>query len=164
MKAMALREPGPIDSSPLELREVPTPEPKAGEIRLRVLVCALCRTDLHVIEGDLPPHRPHIIPGHQVVGTVDRLGDGVTKFKIGDRAGIAWLRHTCGQCRYCKAQKENLCPYAKFTGYDEDGGYAQYAVISENFAYHLPATIDPATISPILCAGIIGYRALKARR
>jgi alcohol dehydrogenase, propanol-preferring len=164
MQAMALKEPGPIDSSPLELREVPTPEPKAGEIRVRVLVCALCRTDLHVVEGDLPPHRPHIVPGHQVVGTVDRLGEGVTKFKIGDRAGIAWLRHTCGQCRYCKAQKENLCPYAKFTGYDEDGGYAQHAVVSENFAYHLPATIDPATISPILCAGIIGYRALKRAR
>jgi propanol-preferring alcohol dehydrogenase len=161
MKAMVLKEQASIDSSPLELREVEPPEPKPGEIRVRVLVCALCRTDLHVVEGDLPAHKPHIIPGHQVVGEVDRLGPGVTKFKIGDRAGIAWLRFTDGQCRYCRAQKENLCPYAKFTGYDEDGGYAQYAVVNENFAYALPQNIDPEHISPILCAGIIGYRALK---
>src|ERR1700734_4069113 len=113
MKAMVLKNTGPIDSSPLELRDVETPEPRPGEIRVRVLACALCRTDLHVVEGDLPPHKPHIIPGHQVVGAVDRLGPGVTKFKIGDRAGIAWLRHTDGQCRYCKAEKENLCPSAR---------------------------------------------------
>ena len=161
MKAMVLKNTGPIDSSPLELRDVETPEPKSGEIRVRVLACALCRTDLHVVEGDLPPHKPHIIPGHQVVGEVDRLGPGASKFKIGDRAGIAWLRFTDGQCRYCKAGKENLCPSARFTGYDEDGGYAEYAVVNENFAYPLPSSIDPVTISPILCAGIIGYRALK---
>ncbi|MGD0390294.1 MAG: zinc-dependent alcohol dehydrogenase family protein [Tepidisphaeraceae bacterium] len=161
MRAMVLRTPASIDSSPLELRELDAPEPKAGEIRLRVLACGICRTDLHVIEGELPAHKNAIIPGHQVVGVVDRLGAGAARFKIEDRAGIAWLRSTCGQCRYCRDGKENLCPNARFTGYDEDGGYAEYAVAPEAFAYVVPASLDPVSVAPLLCAGIIGYRALK---
>jgi propanol-preferring alcohol dehydrogenase len=161
MQAMVLKSPASIDSSPLELRELDAPEPKPGEIRLRVLACGLCRTDLHVIEGELPARKNPIIPGHQVVGVVDRLGAGAARFKIGDRAGIAWLRSTCGQCRYCRDGNENLCPNARFTGYDEDGGYAEYAVVPEAFAYHVPASLDPVTVAPLLCAGIIGYRALK---
>jgi propanol-preferring alcohol dehydrogenase len=161
MRAMVLKAPASIDSSPLELRQVEQPEPRAGEVRVRVLACGICRTDLHVVEGELPPRKNGIIPGHQVVGMVDRLGPGAVRFKIGDRVGIAWLRSTCGECRYCRAGQENLCPRARFTGYDEDGGYAQYAVVPENFAYRLPASLDPVAAAPLLCAGIIGYRALK---
>jgi propanol-preferring alcohol dehydrogenase len=161
MRAMKLKAPGPIDSSPLELREVEAPEPGAHEVRVRVLVCAICRTDLHVVEGDLPPRKDGIVPGHQVVGLVDRLGVDARRFKIGDRVGIAWLRWTCGKCRYCLADRENLCPNARFTGYDEDGGYADYAVVREEFAYSMPLSLDPVSASPLLCAGIIGYRALK---
>jgi propanol-preferring alcohol dehydrogenase len=160
MLAMALKAPASIDTSPLELREVETPEPQAGEIRIRVLACGICRTDLHVIEGELPNHKKNIVPGHQIVGVVDRLGPGTSMFKLGDRAGIAWLRWTCGKCPYCLNGKENLCPNARFTGFDENGGYAQYAVIQEAFAYSVPDSLDPVTIAPLLCAGIIGYRAL----
>src|SRR5689334_8779389 len=161
MRAMVLSRPAPIDSSPLELRDVPDPEPGPGEVRVRVLACAICRTDLHVVEAELPPVREHIIPGHQVVGVVDRLGPGTSRFKVGDRLGIAWLRYTDGQCRYCRFGKENLCPNARFTGYQEDGGYAEYAVVREDFAYPLPATLDPIAATPLLCAGIIGFRALR---
>ncbi|MGA2439425.1 MAG: zinc-dependent alcohol dehydrogenase family protein [Tepidisphaeraceae bacterium] len=161
MRAMLLRTPASIDSSPLDLRELDAPEPKPGEIRLRVLACGICRTDLHVVEGELPPRKNPIIPGHQVVGVVDRLGAGAARFKIGDRAGIAWLRSTCGQCPYCRNASENLCPNARFTGYDEDGGYAEYAVVPQDFAYLVPASLDPVEVAPLLCAGIIGYRALK---
>jgi propanol-preferring alcohol dehydrogenase len=158
---MVLSRPAPIDTSPLELREIPDPEPGPGELRVRVLACAICRTDLHVVEAELPPVREHIIPGHQVVGVVDRLGPGTNRFKVGDRLGIAWLRFTDGQCRYCRAGRENLCPNARFTGYHEDGGYAEYAVVREDFAYPLPQTLDPVSATPLLCAGIIGYRALR---
>jgi propanol-preferring alcohol dehydrogenase len=161
MRAMVLSSPGPIDIAPLALRDLPIPEPQAGEIRVRVQTCGVCRTDLHVVEGDLPPQRPQIVPGHQVVGTVDACGPGTHRFSKGDRAGIAWLRFTCGKCRYCKAGSENLCPFAKFTGYTENGGYADYALVREDFAYALPKELDPITTAPLLCAGIIGYRALK---
>jgi propanol-preferring alcohol dehydrogenase len=160
MRAMVLTSPGPIDSSPLEMREVATPEPQAGEIRLRVLACGICRTDLHVIEGELPSHKANTIPGHQVVGVVDQLGAGTSRFKLGDRVGVAWLRFTCGECRYCRGGKENLCPNALFTGYDADGGYAEYATVLESFAYSVPESLDPVAAAPLLCAGIIGYRAL----
>jgi len=156
-----LTKPGAIDNNPLVLREIPPPEPASGEVLVRVETCAVCRTDLHVAEGDLPPHRENIIPGHQAIGIVERCGAGASRFKIGDRVGIAWLRSTCGQCRYCRAGNENLCPFAKFTGYDEDGGYAERAVVREDFAYALPAGIDPVTASPLLCAGIIGYRSIR---
>jgi propanol-preferring alcohol dehydrogenase len=158
---MVLDNPAPVETSPLTLRDVPTPVPGPHEIRLRVQACAICRTDLHICEGELPPLRPHVIPGHQVVGEVDALGSGATRFSPGDRAGIAWLRFTCGQCRYCRAGDENLCPNARFTGYHEDGGYAQFAVVHEDFAYRLPRALDPVHTAPLLCAGIIGYRSLR---
>jgi propanol-preferring alcohol dehydrogenase len=161
MRAMMLKSPASIDSSPLELREIEAPLPQAGEIRVRVLTCGICRTDLHVIEGELPAHKAAIIPGHQVVGVVDKLSTTAQRFEIGDRVGIAWLRFTCGECRYCLAGKENLCPKACFTGWDADGGYAEYAVVPEAFAYPIPASLDPAAVAPLLCAGIIGYHALK---
>jgi len=161
MRAMQLEKPGPIESSPLRERELPEPQPGPGEIRVRVQACGICRTDLHVIEAELPPKRPAIVPGHQIAGTVDACGPGATRFKSGDRVGIAWLRYTCGECRYCRAGSENLCPNAKFTGYDENGGYAEYALVEEAFAYALPTELDAATVTPLLCAGIIGYRALK---
>jgi propanol-preferring alcohol dehydrogenase len=161
MRAMVLHHPAPIESSPLWERDLPIPEPADNEVRVRVEACGLCRTDLHVVEGELAPRHPTIIPGHQVVGRVDAFGPDAHRFRLGDRIGIAWLRYTDGTCRYCRAASENLCPRARFTGYDEDGGYAEYALIREDFAYALPAALDAAAATPLLCAGIIGYRALK---
>ena len=138
MRAMVLTNPSQIETSPLINRELPDPEPQQGEIRIKVEACAICRTDLHVIEGELPPQQPQIIPGHQVVGIVDRQGLGAHRFAIGQRVGIAWLRWTCGKCPYCRRGQENLCPQARFTGYHENGGYAQYATVQEDFAYPLP--------------------------
>jgi alcohol dehydrogenase, propanol-preferring len=158
---MVLSHPGPADSSPLAEQDVIDPSPGPGEVRVKVRCCGVCRTDLHVIEGELPPVTPHIIPGHQTVGVVDQIGPGAKRFKIGDRIGIAWLRHTCGQCRYCRAGSENLCPYARFTGYHENGGYAQFALVPEDFAYALPAALDDLAAAPLLCAGIIGFRGLR---
>lgn len=160
MKAMVLSGTGPISSSPLVLTDLADLQPGPGQVRIQVDCCAICRTDLHVIEGDLPAETRPIIPGHQVVGVVDALGLGCTKRKIGDRVGIAWLRHTCGECRYCLAERENLCEAARFTGYHEHGGFAEQAVVSEDFAYALPDVFTDAEASPMLCAGIIGYRAL----
>jgi len=160
MRAMVLDRQAPISSAPLALRDVPPPEPGPGEISVRVRACGVCRTDLHVIEGDLPPRKLPLIPGHQVVGEVDRLGPGASRFRTGDRVGIAWLRHTCGVCRYCRAGRENLCESSLFTGYHADGGYAERAVVPEAFAYAIPAAFGDAEATPLLCAGIIGYRAL----
>jgi propanol-preferring alcohol dehydrogenase len=161
MHAMVLHNPAPIETSPLRPEDVPQPLPDEHEIVVRVEACGVCRTDLHVVEGDLPPVRPRVVPGHQVVGIVQQCGRGVTRFKPGDRAGIAWLRYTCGGCRYCRQGKENLCPNARFTGYHEDGGYAEFARSHEDFAYALPRELDAAEMTPLLCAGIIGYRALR---
>jgi propanol-preferring alcohol dehydrogenase len=161
MQAMQLTRPAPIDSAPLQLRALPLPEPGTGEIRVRVAACGICRTDLHVVEGELPPQRAAIVPGHQVVGVVDRCGPGATRLQEGERVGIAWLRSTCGTCRYCRAGRENLCPQARFTGYHADGGYAEYAVVRDDFAYALPGALGDAETTPLLCAGIIGYRALR---
>lgn len=161
MRAMVLDRIAPITESPLVWREVPTPEPGPGEVRLRVHACGLCRTDLHVIEGDLPEQRLPIIPGHQVVGVVDALGPGADRFRPGDRVGVAWLRHTCGTCSYCAAGQENLCEAARFTGYHVDGGYAEHAVVPEAFAYAIPPNFSDAEATPLLCAGIIGFRALR---
>jgi propanol-preferring alcohol dehydrogenase len=161
MRAMVLSQPGPIGNAPLSLSDLPIPEPAPGEVRVKVQACAICRTDLHVVEGELPPKHDRIVPGHQVVGTVDACGERASRFKPGDRVGIAWLRYTCGRCRYCRAGNENLCPFARFTGYDENGGYAEYATVLEDFAYALPTELDPIAATPLLCAGIIGYRALK---
>lgn len=161
MKAMVLDRPGPIESAPLAEREVPTPAPGASEILVRIDVCGVCRTDLHVVEGDLPPHKQPIIPGHEIVGHVEAVGPNCSRFKPGDRVGVAWLHKTDGTCEYCRRGSENLCASPVFTGYDADGGYAEYTVADENFAYPLPAQPDDATFAPLLCAGIIGYRSLK---
>ena len=142
--------------------ERPDPEPGPGEIRVRVRVCGVCRTDLHVAEGDLPAHRPAVVPGHEIVGVVDAIGeDAGRRFAIGDRIGIAWLRHTCGVCRFCARGDENLCVAPRFTGWDADGGYAEYAVVDEPYAYALPDVFTDEQAAPLLCAGIIGYRALR---
>ena len=161
MKAMLLERIAPIGSSSLRLVEVPMPEPQAGEVRMKVHCCGVCRTDLHVVEGDLPPQKMPVIPGHQIVGTVDVLGPDCVRLRPGQRIGAAWLRWTCGQCRFCIAQRENLCESARFTGYQADGGYAEYAVVPEAFAYEIPDQFGDVEAAPLLCAGIIGYRALK---
>jgi len=161
MKAMVLDKQAPIAASPLAVRDVPDPTPGPGEVRVLVRACGLCRTDLHVIEGDLPPQKLPIIPGHQVVGVVDRLGEGASRFHEGDRIGIAWLRHTDGTCVYCRRGSENLCEASRFTGYHADGGYAEYAVVPEVFAYAIPEVFGDVEATPLLCAGIIGFRALQ---
>jgi propanol-preferring alcohol dehydrogenase len=161
MQAMVLEAIAPIENSPLRLRDLPDPEPGPREVRLRVSCCALCRTDLHVIEGELPRQKLPVIPGHQVVGRVDRLGPNAKRWNIGQRVGVAWLRHTCGRCRYCRAGRENLCESSRFTGYHADGGYAESAVVPEDFAYEIPEGFSDTEAAPLLCAGIIGYRALK---
>ncbi len=161
MRAWVVVEPGPIGRRPLQLVERDDPEPGPGELRVRVSVCGVCRTDLHLAEGDLPPHRPATVPGHEIVGTVDRRGPGATRFALGERIGIAWLRHTCGTCRFCRRGAENLCLSPLFTGWDADGGYAEYAVVDERFAYALPAGYGDEEVAPLLCAGIIGFRALR---
>jgi propanol-preferring alcohol dehydrogenase len=161
MRAWAVNRPGPIDSKPLVPVTRPVPEPAPGEIRVRVLACGVCRTDLHLAEGDLAPRRPAVIPGHEVVGVVDALGEGCTRFRVDDRAGIAWLRATCGRCRWCRRGAENLCPDPRFTGRDADGGYAEWAVVDEAYAYRLPVGFTDEQAAPLLCAGIIGYRALR---
>jgi alcohol dehydrogenase, propanol-preferring len=153
----------PLTGSDVALREVelPEPEPGPGEVRVRVSACGVCRTDLHLAQGDLPPHRPRTVPGHEIVGFVDKIGPGGGRFALGDRLGIAWLRSTDGRCRWCRRGQENLCPNARFTGWDADGGYAEYAVVPEAYAYRLPEALDDAVAAPLLCAGIVGYRALR---
>lgn len=140
---------------------VPDPSPAGGEVRIKVKCCAVCRTDLHIIEGDLPAAKLPVIPGHQIVGIVDKIGQNSKRFKIGERIGIAWLRQTCGKCAYCTTGRENLCPYSQYTGYHADGGYAEYACVPEDFAYALDESMDDAHWAPLLCAGIIGYRSFK---
>lgn len=141
-------------------QERPVPVPGRDELLVRVEACGVCRTDLHVIDQELPVHRPGVIPGHQTVGIVVATGADVREIRRGDRIGIAWLRRTCGSCRWCREGRENLCPFSTYTGWDADGGFAEYATVPEAFAYVLPASADPASIAPLLCAGIIGYRAL----
>jgi alcohol dehydrogenase, propanol-preferring len=161
MRAWVVERPGPIESGPLRPVELPEPDPRRGEVRVRVLTCGVCRTDLHLAEGDLPPRRPRTVPGHEIVGVVDARGPEAERFALGDRIGIAWLRRTCGRCRWCRTGRENLCPFAAFTGWDADGGYAEYAVVPEAFGYRLPGRLGDAEAAPLLCAGIVGYRALK---
>ncbi|MGH8969729.1 MAG: zinc-dependent alcohol dehydrogenase family protein [Actinomycetes bacterium] len=145
----------------LVLGERATPEPGPGQVRLRVSVCGVCRTDLHLRDGDLAPRRQHVVPGHEIVGRVDALGPAASRFEVGERIGVAWLRRTCGRCRFCRRGQENLCLEPRFTGWDDDGGYAEYAVVDEDFAYRLPDGYDDESVAPLLCAGIIGYRALR---
>ena len=161
MNAMVLRQTADVGKSPLELEDLPTPEPGPGDVRVRVRVCGVCRTDLHIIEGDLPPAKRPVIPGHEVVGIVDRVGAGVRAVKEGDRVGLAWLRSTCGDCEFCLDRRENLCLQARFTGYHADGGYAEYAVAPAAFVYPIPGAFTDEEVAPLLCAGIIGYRALR---
>ena len=160
MRAWVVTQPAPIETSPLEYVEKPVPSAAPGELLVQVLVCAVCRTDLHVTEGDLPVHREHVTPGHMVVGLVAALGEGVTDYAIGDRVGVAWLRHTDGTCAYCRRGNENLCPNSLYTGWDADGGYADYTTVPAAFAYRLPTDVPKVELAPLLCAGIIGYRAL----
>ncbi len=158
---MLLRGTGAIESSPLQYCELPDPQPGPDQVRLKISCCAICRTDLHVIEGDLPEQTRPIIPGHQIVGVVDQVGENCSRLHVGDRVGVAWLRHTCGRCRYCWAGNENLCEHSRFTGYHEHGGYAEMTVVAEDFAYHIPEVFTDQQAAPLLCAGIIGYRALE---
>ena len=161
MDAWVVEQPAPITEGPLRRRHRSWPEPGPGQVRVRVAVCGVCRTDLHVAEGDLPVHRPEVVPGHEIVGRVDALGPGTHRFAVGDRIGIAWLATTCGACRFCRRGDENLCEHATFTGWDHDGGYAEAATVDEAYAYRLPEGLPDEQAAPLLCAGIIGYRALR---
>ncbi len=144
----------------IELRDRDVPHPAADEVRIRVLACGVCRTDLHVVDHELQPHRPDVVPGHQVVGDVVEVGSDVSSLALGQRIGIPWLRRTCGRCDWCRSGRENLCPSSLYTGWDADGGYAEFATVPEAFAYRLASDADPVATAPILCGGIIGYRAL----
>ncbi len=169
MRAMVLDEARPVDENPLYAADLPMPEPEAGQIRVRVHACGVCHTDLHEVEGELDVPgglsgverlRP-VAPGHQIVGVVDRLGPGVTRHKLGERVGVPWLYASCGQCRYCLRGQENLCQAARFTGYHVHGGYAEYTVVGQDFAYPIPTVFSDAEAAPLLCAGVIGYRSLR---
>lgn len=164
MKAWEIVTPGPIDSHPLRLVERPVPEPGPGQVRVKVAVCGVCRTDLHLAEGDLRPHRERAVPGHEAVGHVETLGPGCDRLSVGQRVGVAWLASSCGKCPYCRQGRENLCLYPRFTGWDIDGGFAEYVVANEHFVYPLPDSFDDESAAPLLCAGIIGYRALRRSR
>ena len=161
MKAMVLNQTNDVSTSPLRLHERSIPVPNAGQILVKIHVCGVCRTDLHVVEGELPDVALPLIPGHQAVGTVVRVGAKVSEIKEGDRVGIAWLQGTCGRCEFCTSGRENLCLQASFTGYQVDGGYAEYAVVPAQFAYPIPSVFSDEEAAPLLCAGIIGYRALR---
>jgi propanol-preferring alcohol dehydrogenase len=160
MRAWVVDVPGPITGHPLVEVERDVPLPGPGEVLVAVEACGVCRTDLHLAEGDLAPRRPAVVPGHQVVGRVVATGPGSRRFAEGARVGIAWLRGTCGECRWCRSGRENLCPRSTYTGWDADGGFAEYAVVPASFAYRLPEALDPVRAAPLLCAGIIGYRSL----
>lgn len=157
MLAMVLERPG----EPLRLMEVPIPEPGTGQIRVKVRACGVCRTDLHIVDGELPDPRLPLIPGHEIVGVVDKLGEGVDGFGVGDRVGIPWLGWTDGTCPYCRSGRENLCDNARFTGYTLNGGYAEYTVADHRYCFPIPADYPDAQAAPLLCAGLIGYRSYR---
>jgi propanol-preferring alcohol dehydrogenase len=161
MQAWVVDRPGPVDGGPLRRVERTLPDPGPHQVRVQVRVCGVCRTDLHLAEGDVPPRHPRVTPGHEVVGLVDALGPGSGRWRIGDRVGVPWLAHTCGVCRFCTSGRENLCLAPRFTGWDVDGGYADYVLVEEAYAYALPDRFDDVAAAPLLCAGIIGYRALR---
>jgi propanol-preferring alcohol dehydrogenase len=161
MRAMVLSEFGPAESGPLRLEDVPTPRPGAGEALVRVLCCGVCHTDLHTVEGDIIPPGLPVIPGHQVIGIVEETGEGAGRLRVGDRVGLAWLGRTCGECDYCRRGDENLCDHALFNGFDLNGGYAEKVVVQEDFAYPVPDGFSDIQAAPLLCAGIIGYRAIR---
>jgi propanol-preferring alcohol dehydrogenase len=157
MRALRIARAG----APLALEEIPRPEPGPGELRLRVAACGVCRTDLHLLDGDLPGAAEPIVPGHQIVGRVDALGTGVGEYALGDRVGVSWLGGACGACRFCASERENLCDAAVFTGYQRDGGYAEYALADARFCVPIPDVLDDVSAAPLLCAGAIGYRCLR---
>jgi alcohol dehydrogenase, propanol-preferring len=161
MKACLLDHPAPIEGRPLRIGDAPRPSPREDELLIRVRACGVCRTDLHVVEGDLAPRKSPVIPGHQVVGEVTRTGAAARGFTVGDRVGVAWLHRTCGACRFCRSGRENLCEKADFTGWSVDGGFAEYVAAPADFAYRLPDGFDDLQAAPLLCAGIIGYRSLR---
>lgn len=161
MRAMVITKQKPIEESPLVEREVDEPQAAAGEVRIKVSTCAVCRTDIHIAEGDLELHKAPVIPGHQIVGRIDQIGAGLTNRKIGERIGVGWLRHVDGSCEFCQRGRENLCRDSRYTGYDANGGYAEYAVVPNEFAYELPGKFDDEQVAPLLCGGLIGYRALE---
>src|SRR5207248_2103961 len=145
----------------LRLRDVAKPWPTAGQLLVRVSACAVCRTDLHIVDGELPEPKLPLIPGHEIVGRVEKIGHAVKTFRVGDRVGIPWLGWTCGRCKFCRSDRENLCRRARFTGYTIDGGYAEFAVADARFCFHLPNQFDNVAAAPLLCAGLIGFRALR---
>jgi alcohol dehydrogenase, propanol-preferring len=161
MKAWVVQRTVPVDDGPLARAERAEPEPGPGEVRVRISCCGVCRTDLHLAEGDLPPRRPGVTPGHEIVGRVDSVGAGASRFAVGDRIGVPWLARTDGTCTFCRRGAENLCLAPRFTGWDVDGGYAESCVAAESYAYRLPERLDDEHAAPLLCAGIIGYRALQ---
>lgn len=161
MKRLVVAKVGPLGPDSFRMEDVPVPAPKDGEVLVRVETCGVCRTDLHVVEGDLPECRPGIVPGHEVVGRIASVGANVSGVQSGQRVGVAWLYRACGQCRYCLRGDENLCLFPRFTGYQEPGGYAEYMVADADFIYPLPEEIPAERLSPLLCAGIIGYRAFS---
>ncbi len=161
MRALVVERPAPAADHPLHPADLAVPEPGPGEIRLRVTACAVCRTDLQIAEGDVPARRMPVVPGHQVTGVVEAVGSGVEEWRVGDRAGVAWLAGACGHCEFCTTGRENLCPEARFTGWDRDGGYAEHMTARADFALRLPDTFADLDAAPLLCGGIIGYRSLK---
>ena len=161
MKACLLELPAPIETNPLKYREVQRPDPAAGHVLIRVSCCGVCRTDLHVVEGELTPRKSPVIPGHQVVGVIEKAGESARRFRVGARVGVAWLHHVDGTCPYCRRGEENLCDNPGFTGYSEDGGYAEYVVAPESFVYSIPEVFPDEQAAPLLCAGIIGFRSLR---
>ena len=161
MKACLLNAPAAVETRPLVSAEIPVPAPRPGEILIKISACGICRTDLHVCEGELVPRLSPVIPGHQIVGTIKRISESVEGFHVGERVGAAWLHQTCGTCRYCRRGRENLCENAEFTGWTRNGGFAEYAVVPADFVYRMPENFPDLQAAPLLCAGIIGYRALK---
>ena len=161
MKAMQLSKPAPIDNSPLTLTDMSLLEPAPGQVRLKIHTCGLCHTDLHIVEGDLALPALPLVPGHQIVGTVDAVGDGVGQHQVGDRLGVPWLNETCGACRYCLAGKENLCQSIRFTGLHASGGFAEYVLVNQHFAYPIPSAFSHIQAAPLLCAGVVGFRSLR---
>src|SRR5689334_3622115 len=161
MKACVLEGPAPIETNPLKFTEIREPDLAAGEILIRVNCCAVCRTDLHVVEGELPPRKSPVVPGHQVIGVVERAGENARRFPKGSRVGVAWLHHVDGICAYCLRGQENLCDHPSFTGYTDDGGYAEYISAPEDFVYSIPEVFPDEQAAPLLCAGIIGFRSLR---
>ncbi len=161
MKAWRLHHPGTAEEAPLRLEEIPVPQPGPGQVLLRVRLCGVCHTDLHTVEGDITPPRYPVIPGHQVVGEVAALGEGVRALRLGQRVGVPWLYAACGECEFCRRGEENLCPNARFTGFHTGGGYAEYMLAEARYALPLPESIPDVQAAPLLCAGIIGYRSLR---